>query len=230
MVLEEEDLNFMRSVSSELVSSSLRRTNALELPVNPQEEDRRLVDRLKARDERAFETMVHHHTGRMLTAARGLLESEHDAQDAVQQAFICAFRAIPGFNGEAKLSTWLHKIVVNAALAQLRSRRRRGREMRVEDLHLQFEGVNRWAAGGSWLSYESHDAIVGRETCRMVRTCIDQLPESYRSVLLLRDIDELDTSEVAERLAISPNATKIRLHRARQALKSLVEQERARNY
>jgi RNA polymerase sigma-70 factor (ECF subfamily) len=220
----------MRLASSEVVSSSLRLTKDLKLPVALEEEDRHFVDRLKARDERAFETMVHLYTAGMLAAARRLLGSEHDAQDAVQQAFISAFRAISGFNAEAKLSTWLHKIVVNAALAQLRSRRRRGRELQVEDLHREFEGVNRWAAGGSWPGYEIDHAIIGRETCQMVRNCIDQLPESYRAVLFLRDIDELDTAEVAERLAISLNATKIRLHRARQALKSLVEEERARTY
>jgi RNA polymerase sigma-70 factor, ECF subfamily len=64
----------------------------------------------------------------------------------------------------------------------------------------------------------------------MVRTCIDQLPESYRMVVFLRDIQDLDTAEAAERLAISPNAIKIRLHRARQLLRNLVQQERARTY
>jgi RNA polymerase sigma-70 factor, ECF subfamily len=66
-----------------------------------------------------------------------------------------------------------------------------------------------------------------RETRQMVRRCIDRLPEIYRTALLLRDIEELDTAEVAEMLAISPNATKIRVHRARQALKSLVEREQS---
>jgi RNA polymerase sigma-70 factor, ECF subfamily len=64
-----------------------------------------------------------------------------------------------------------------------------------------------------------------RETRQMVRRCIDQLPESYRSVLLLRDIEELDSEEAADMLAITPNAAKIRLHRARQALKTLIEKE-----
>jgi RNA polymerase sigma-70 factor (ECF subfamily) len=64
-----------------------------------------------------------------------------------------------------------------------------------------------------------------RETQQMVRRCIDQLPEGYRSVLLMRDIEELDSQEVAAMLAITPNAAKIRLHRARQALKTLIEKE-----
>jgi len=218
----------MRSASSEVVSAPPRLGAGSLLPLNHREGDDELVDHLKARDERAFETMVHRYTGRMLATARRLLESEHDAQDAVQQAFISVFKAIPGFNAEARLSTWLHKIVVNAALSQLRSRHRRGPELRLEDLRVECDGLYERAGGSSWASYGSEDAMAGQETRQMVRTCIDQLPESYRSVLFLRDIQELDTAEVAERLAISLNATKIRLHRARQVLKCLVEQEQAR--
>ena len=81
-----------------------------------------LIERLKAHDEEAFEATVRQYGPRMLATARRLLGNEHDADDAVQQAFISAFKSIGGFNAGAKLSTWLHRIVVNAALAQLRSR------------------------------------------------------------------------------------------------------------
>jgi Sigma-70 region 2 len=84
-----------------------------------------LLERLKAHDEEAFETIVRRYGGRMLATAYRLLGNDHDARDAVQQAFASAFKSIAGFNGEARLSTWLHRIVVNAALAQVRSRRRR---------------------------------------------------------------------------------------------------------
>ena len=180
--------------------------------------------------ERAFETMVHRYTSQMLATARRLLGSEHDAQDAVQQAFISVFKAIRGFNEEARLSTWLHKIVVNAALAQLRSRHRIVPDLLLEHLRTESDALDQQAGGSSWVSHGSEQAMAAQETREMVRTCIDQLPESYRSVLFLRDIRELDTAEVAERLAISPNAIKIRLHRARQILKNLVWQERARTY
>ena len=215
---------------SEAVSAPLGLRPSYGLSHNPREEDHELVGHLKARDERAFETMVHRYTNQMLATARRLLGSEHDAQDAVQQAFISVFRAIPAFNAEARLSTWLHKIVVNAALAQLRSRHRRVPELLLEHLRTECDAVDEQAGGSSWVSHGSEQAMAGRETREMVRTCIDQLPESYRAVLFLRDIQELDTAEVAERLAISPNAIKIRLHRARRILKSLVRQERARSY
>ncbi len=183
-----------------------------------------LIERLKAHDEEAFETAVRQYGARMLATARRLLGNEHDADDAVQQAFISAFKSIGGFNGDAKLSTWLHRIVVNAALALLRSRRHRP-DLPIEDLLPRFDDVGGWLNGTEQTGWGNEHPMERRETRQMVRRCIDQLPESYRSVLLMRDIEELGSEEVAEMLAITPNAAKIRLHRARQALKTLIEKE-----
>jgi RNA polymerase sigma-70 factor (ECF subfamily) len=184
-----------------------------------------LVARLKARDEEAFETTVRQYGGQMLATARRLLGNEHDAHDAVQQAFISAFKSIDGFNGDARLSTWLHRIVVNAALMQMRSRRRRS-EVPIDDLLPQFDEQGRWADESEGSGWADEHAMDRRDTRQMVRRCIDKLPEVYRSVLLLRDIEELDTVEVADMLRITPNATKVRLHRAHQALKTLIQRER----
>jgi RNA polymerase sigma-70 factor (ECF subfamily) len=184
-----------------------------------------LVERLKARDEQAFETMIRQYGGRMLATARRLLGNENDADDAVQQAFISVFKSIGGFNGEANLSTWLHRIVVNAALAQMRYRRRRP-ELPIDDLLPRFDEEGRWAGDGAPQNVARENLADGRETQEMVRRCIDRLPEAYRSVLVLRDIEELNTVETAEMLGITPNAAKIRLHRGRQALKTLIERER----
>src|SRR5216684_3907248 len=124
------------------------------------------------------------------------------------------------------LSTWLHRIVVNAALMQLRSRRRRP-ELPIEELLPRFDDAGRWVDESEQTGWVDEHPIHRRETRQMVRRCIDQLPEIHRSVLLLRDIADLDTAEVAGMLAISSNAIKIRLHRARQALRSLIERERS---
>jgi RNA polymerase sigma-70 factor, ECF subfamily len=187
-------------------------------------DDDGLIGRLKAHDERAFETMVRRYGPRMFATTRRLLGNEHDARDAVQQAFISAFRSINGFNAHAKLSTWLHRIAVNAALMQLRCRRRRP-ELPIEDLLPQFDDAGRWMGETEQTGSVVEHPVQRRETCQMVRHCIDQLPETLRSVLILRDIEELDTAKVAQMLSISPNATKIRVHRARLALKSLIERE-----
>ena len=194
------------------------------VPAGERRNGDRLLERLKAHDEEAFETMVRQYAGRMLATARRLLGNEQDANDAVQQAFISVFRSIAGFNGEAKLSTWLHRIVVNAALAQIRYRRRRP-ELSIDDLLPRFDEEGQWAGDLAARSEARETLTDGRETQELVRRCIDRLPEVYRSVLILRDIEDLDSAEAAEMLAITPNAAKIRLHRARQALKTLIERE-----
>ena len=184
-----------------------------------------LVERLRTHNEEAFETMIRQYGGRMLATARRLLGNEHDADDAVQQAFISVFKSISGFKGEAKLSTWLHRIVVNAALEQMRHRRRRP-ELPIDDLLPRFDEEGRWAGDVAPQSSARENVTDGRETQEMVRGCIERLPEVYRSFLVLRDIEELNTVEAAEMLAVTPKAAKIRLHRARQALKTLIERER----
>ena len=183
-----------------------------------------LIEGLRCGEDGAFEQLVRQYGGRLLAAARRLLGSEPDAQDAVQEAFLSAFKAIGQFTGAAKLSTWLHKIVVNAALMKLRSRRRKPEES-IEELLPRFDAQGEWTSRvTSWEA--SSDVLLQRqETRALVRRCIDYLPEPYRTVLLLRDIEELDTEETADLLGLTPNAVKIRLHRARQALRTLLEPE-----
>jgi RNA polymerase sigma-70 factor (ECF subfamily) len=186
--------------------------------------DRSYLARLRCGDDAAFAELVERNVGRMMAAAKRLLRNEDEARDAVQDAFMSAFKSIAAFNGEAKLSTWLHRIVVNAALMRLRSRKHRA-EQSIDGLLPRFDDTGRWAPPPARLAASSQELLERRETRVIVRHCIDQLPETYRAVLLMRDIDDLDTDEVAELLGITPNAVKIRLHRARQALRTLIEQE-----
>jgi RNA polymerase sigma-70 factor, ECF subfamily len=185
-----------------------------------------LLDGLRRGDDAAFEQLVRQYSGRLLATARRMLGNEHDAQDALQDAFLSAFKAIGEFSGAAKISTWLHRIVVNAALMKLR-RRRRKREETIDDLLPRFDADGEWASEVTSWEIPSEVLLQQQETRATVRRCIDQLPESYRTVLLLRDIEELDTEEAADALGITPNAVKIRLHRARQALRTLLERELA---
>ena len=185
--------------------------------------DTATVARLKAGDLQAFEMIVRRYGGRLLTTARRLLGNDHDAQDAVQETFISAFNSIASFRGDSRLFTWLHRIVVNAALAQLR-RRRRWSEVPIHDLLPRFEASGCWAEGTA--SFGAVQILTDtRDTRQAVRRCITQLPDIYSSVLILRDIEELDTSEVGRMLSINVNTVKVRLHRARQALKSLLDRE-----
>ncbi len=183
-----------------------------------------LVRRLRAGDQRAFATLMRDGGARMFAAARRILGNDDDARDAVQEAWLQAFRALPRFEGHARLSTWLHRIVVNAALMKLRSRRRRP-EASLDELPPHADTASAWTTAGDTMSAD--ESLATRERCALVRRAIDLLPESHRHVLLLRDFEELDTDETALRLGITAGAVKTRLHRARKALRAVIEQEHA---
>jgi RNA polymerase sigma-70 factor (ECF subfamily) len=186
-----------------------------------------LIAALRRGEEWAFEAMVRIYGGRLLAVARRICGNEEDARDALQSAYLSAFRAVQRFEGTCQLSTWLHRIVVNTALMKLRTRRRKPEEQ-IEALLPAFqedghhvEQFSEWAMPA--------DRLLEREDVRtMVRSCIAQLPENYREVLLLRDIEELSTDEAARMLCATPTAIKVRLHRARQALSTLLRRELAR--
>lgn len=181
-----------------------------------------MLERLRAGDAAAFEMLVRLYGGRLLAAARRLLRNEEDAADAVQEAFLAAFKSIDGFQGTARLSTWLHRIVINAALMKVRRSARRPEEA-IEDLLPRFDADGCWVDTVQEWGSGSEELLERRETRMMVRRCIEALPEAYRMILILRDIEDLDTDEAADILGITPNATKIRLHRARQALRTLLD-------
>ncbi len=176
---------------------------------------------LRAGEPDAVETFVRTETPRVLKLARRILRDEEAARDAVQDAFLQAFRSLPGFRGASSVSTWLYRIAMNAALTRLRARRRRP-EISIEELMPRFLEDGHHAENAQpWVGA---DELLGRLEMRsLVRGCIDRLPEIYRTVLLLRDVEELDTEETARVLRVSCAAVKVRLHRARLALRTLLE-------
>jgi RNA polymerase sigma-70 factor (ECF subfamily) len=180
-----------------------------------------LLGRIRVGDHRAFEALVHQYGPRMLAVARRLLRSEEDSADAVQDAFLAAHRSIASFAGNSRLWTWLYRILVNISLKKMYSRSRR-REVPLENVFAASAQPGRHAPLTTQWN-ETADACAARaETQTQVRACINCLPEAYRTILLVRDIQELDTDEAALLLHLSPGAVKSRLHRARQALKSLL--------
>jgi RNA polymerase sigma-70 factor (ECF subfamily) len=174
-----------------------------------------------AGDPDAFETIVRTYSGRLLSVARRIVENDEDARDVLQDALLSAFRHATRFEGGSRVSTWLHRIVVNTALMKLRTRRRKP-EQSIEALLPRFQDDGHHVEQFASWSRPVDVALDESRTRALVRRLIDTLPENYRLVLMLRDIEELDTEETAAVLGISPNATKIRLHRARQALRTLL--------
>lgn len=186
------------------------------------ESEQTLLLGLRDGEDSAFAEMVEKFGGRMLAVARRILCDEEDARDCVQDALILAARKIHEFEGRSKLATWLHRIVVNASLSQLRKRARRAEEP-IEPLMPNFDmmgcRIERPEA-----SYLSLDEIIDKTSAHVaVRAAIDELPETYRLVLLLRDIEEFSVQETADLLELTSGAVKTRLHRARAALKVLLE-------
>jgi RNA polymerase sigma-70 factor (ECF subfamily) len=187
----------------------------------PETDEQALVERLRADDEAAYEEVVRRFSPRMLSVARRLLTQEQDAQDAVQDAFLSAFKALHSFQGDARLATWLHRIVVNAALMKLRSKRRKP-EAAIDDLLPKYHEDGHRRGNGDWRV--THDtAVQTAEIKEQVLHAIDQLPDLYREILLLRDIEELSTEETAQQLEITEGAVKTRLHRARLALRESLD-------
>lgn len=183
-----------------------------------------LLARLRAGEDDAFDELVRSAGGRMLAVARRMLGREEDAQDAVQEAFLSAFKSLDRFDERSLLTTWLHRITVNVCLMRLRARGRRP-ERSLEELMPAFRADGHQSnPAGNWKPDPSA-GIQRAELRALVRARIEELPEPFREIIVLRDIAQLDTEQTAELLGISVPGVKTRLHRARQALKTLLDRD-----
>jgi RNA polymerase sigma-70 factor (ECF subfamily) len=168
------------------------------------------------------EQLVRDNIAWMLNLAERLLRDRGLAEDSVQDAFISAFRGLHKFEHRSSLKTWLHRITVNAALTKLRQSKRRAEQSIDEDLP-EFDQYD-CRIEAPWNSLASVEEVIeSAELCDRVTEGINKLPDSYRIVLQLRDIEGYDTAEVALQLEISESNVKVRLHRARAALKKRLE-------
>jgi RNA polymerase sigma-70 factor, ECF subfamily len=183
--------------------------------------DASLLAALRRGEESAYAELVRTNTGRMLAVARRILRNDEEAHDATQEAFLQAFRAIDRFQGDAQLSTWLHRITVNACLMRLRHRKRHP-ELAIEELLPTFDDTGHRVPDSADWTDDVQTRMEQAQLGKVVRDAIDRLPENYRCVLVLRDIEGLSTEESAQALGIRPEAAKMRLHRARQALRTLL--------
>ncbi len=191
------------------------------------QDEQALVVRLKAGDADAYEHLVRTAGGRLLAVARRILRDEDAAADAVQEAFVSAFRAMGGFDGQAQLATWLHRIVVNTCLMRLRRRQRRP-EQPIDGLLPRFaEDGHHAEPVVSWAD-SAERQLERRQVQQLVRDGLVELPAAARALIVMRDIEGVPTHEAAEALGISDNALKLRLHRARQALASIMRRKLAR--
>jgi len=185
-------------------------------------DDADLVVRLKAGDEAAFSELVHTYGPRLLKHAEQFLKDNTAAQDSVQDVFLQAFQKIHNFREEAALVTWLHRILINNCLAYLR-KNESAETLTIDSLMPKFD----WTGTRTEARHEPlpsvKDLIAQKKICETALKKMNQLPDLYRCVLLLRDIEGYSTHEASAALLISVSMVKVRLHRARSALKKLLE-------
>jgi RNA polymerase sigma-70 factor (ECF subfamily) len=168
--------------------------------------DEQVLERVRAGDTALFELLMRRHNQQLYRAARAIVRDDSEAEDVVQQAYLQAFAHLDQFAGSARLSTWLTSIAVHEALHRRRSAGRAPLALvecadEVADVSDAGEGPEA--------------ALDRRELTRLLERTIDALPEIYRTVLVLRDVQELDTSETAACLGISAETVRVRLFRAR---------------
>jgi RNA polymerase sigma-70 factor (ECF subfamily) len=151
---------------------------------------------------------------RIYNLARRMLGSDADAEDVTQDVLLQVVRKLDTFRGESALSTWLHRITVNAALAHRRKRALRSQRQVLDPLEKFLEDGHHLGAVRPW-AVGPEQQVLDRETHQLIEKSIAGLPEIYRDVYVLADVEGLPNQEIAEMLGLSLPAVKSRLHRAR---------------
>jgi RNA polymerase sigma-70 factor, ECF subfamily len=185
------------------------------------EHDLDLARRIGARDERAFEAVMRAHNRMLYRLARSILKDDAEAEDAVQDAYLAAFRNIEAFRGGAKLSTWLARIVINEAYARLRKRKHIAAVVPLAAAMGERRGDSRSEEGimTEDTAERPEAAAMRGEVRRILELKIDELPEQFRVVFMLREVEELSVEETAECLDLPPATVRTRAFRARALLR-----------
>jgi RNA polymerase sigma-70 factor, ECF subfamily len=175
--------------------------------------DEEVIARVLAGETPLFELILRRYNARLFRIARAILRNDAEAEDAVQEAYLSAYQHLGQFHGDARFSTWLTRIAIRAAMGRVRVRSRRA-EVDLAD-EAKEEIMSRAGA-----HIEDPEASAGRrELTALVEEAIDQLPEIYRVVVMLREVQQLSTGEAADCLEVSEEVVKIRLHRAKAILR-----------
>jgi RNA polymerase sigma-70 factor (ECF subfamily) len=181
-------------------------------------DDVELVETARKGDEIAFRTIMQRHNQRLYRVARAVLKNDSEAEDVVQEAYLRAFAALRDFRGDASLATWLTRITLNEALGRKRRQRPTVELETVQESNaeiIRFPGMN--------ADHDPERAAARQEIRKLLETAMDALPESFRLVFVMRDVEEMSIEETASFLGIRPETVKTRLHRARRLLRECLE-------
>ena len=195
--------------------------------MSPNVRDADLADRIARHDQAAFEMLMRQHNGRLFRVARAIVKSDLEAEDVLQDAYLEAYRHITDFRGGAQLGTWLTRIVVNQALMRLRKQKR-------ERVVVPFGGPRR----PNDVRADAAEHVVADERAESPSTAtlraeirsilerrIDELPVAFRTVFIMRDVEDMSVQETAEALAIPAATVRTRLFRARALLREALAHE-----
>jgi RNA polymerase sigma-70 factor, ECF subfamily len=191
-------------------------------------DDAALVDRIARADHAAFEVLMRRHNSRLFRVARAILKDEAEAEDALQEAYLEAYRHSAAFRGEAQVATWLTRIVINQALMRLRRRRRERVVVPISPRWTTDSGAEPDEAEAPVADEKMEtppDAALRGELRRLLERRIDDLPVAFRTVFVLRDVEDLSVLETAECLAIPAATVRTRLFRARALLREALARD-----
>jgi RNA polymerase sigma-70 factor (ECF subfamily) len=186
--------------------------------------DADLVPLAKMGDEPAIRTIVQRHNQRLFRTARAIVRNDAEAEDVVQAAYVKAFTNLATFRGDAQLSTWLTRITLNEALSRVRARKN---TTGLEEIEMQTTArCGEVLQFPSFLSATDPETELARSQARhLLENAVDELPDDFRAVFVLRDIEGMSTDEAASYLGIRPETAKSRLHRARKMMRQSIEKQ-----
>jgi RNA polymerase sigma-70 factor, ECF subfamily len=171
-----------------------------------------LVEEFKTGDMVAFEEIICRYESKVMNLALRFTRNQEDAEEVMQDVFTTLYRKIDGFKGQSAFSSWLYRIVVNAAFMKLR-KRKQSQTVSIEDLAPAVKQYCMDREG--FIGTQSHNIAINHELQEVLQAAINKLPDQYRAVFVLRDVDGLSNQETGEILTLSIPAVKSRLHRSR---------------
>ena len=173
--------------------------------------DLELINEFKAGNQQSFEELVSRYSAKAFGLATRMTKNQEDAEEVLQDVFVTVYRKIDGFEGKSSFSSWLYRVTVNASLMKLR-KKRRDQSTPIDDVLPQVQTVMAERDGHN---YEIDHATFRNELRAVLQQAIEKLPDEYRPVFVLRDIDGLTNKEVSKVLNLTIPAVKSRLHRSR---------------
>lgn len=183
-----------------------------------------LAKRISRHDHAAFEILMRRYNAKLFRVARAILKDDSDAEDALQEAYLDAYRGIAGFQGSAQLSTWLTRIVINRALGHLRSRKRDERVVRLAAAYEPATNL-REESSREGASESPEQEALKLQLRKLLEKKIDDLPLIFRTVFIMREVQEMSVAETAECLLVPTATVRSRLHRARAQLRESLSVE-----